>query len=195
MLDPEQLAARADRIRASGVLGRSGQLSRLFDYLVECSVLGKSPKEIDIAVEALGRGAEFDVTQDAVVRVYVHKLRRRLEDFYSGPGTGESQRIVLARGEYRLSLESNQSAPVEKVTEEPPLPAIVPTGHVRKWLWVALAVSLLFNILLFGFGHFRQGPEAANLASPRQPDLGEDLYDDLPIVIVVGELLHFRRDR
>jgi len=87
MLDSEQLAARADRIRASGLLGRSGQLSRLFDYLVECSVQGKSPKEIDIAVEALGRGAEFDVTQDAVVRVYVHKLRRRLAEFYGGPGS------------------------------------------------------------------------------------------------------------
>jgi hypothetical protein len=30
------------------LLGRSGQLSRLFDYLVECSVQGKAPKEIDI---------------------------------------------------------------------------------------------------------------------------------------------------
>src|SRR5258708_22692792 len=96
MLDPQQLAACADRIRASGLLGRSGQLSRLFDYLVECSVQGKSPKEIDIAVEALGRGAEFDVTQDAVVRVYVHKLRRRLEEFYGGPGRGGSERIVIA---------------------------------------------------------------------------------------------------
>src|SRR5215469_15129604 len=118
MLDPEQLAARADRIRASGLLGRSGQLSRLFDYLVECSVLGKSPKEIDIAVEALGRGAEFDVTQDAVVRVYVHKLRRRLDEFYSGPGSTDTQRIVIARGEYRLSLEPNDSS----VENEPSLP-------------------------------------------------------------------------
>src|SRR6201999_2776968 len=131
MLDPEQLAARADRIRASGLLGRSGQLSRLFDYLVECSVLGKSPKEIDIAVEALGRGAEFDVTQDAVVRVYVHKLRRRLEEFYGGPGSEESERIVIARGEYRLSLEPNEAA-VAKPLEAAPA-ATQPTSN-KKWL-------------------------------------------------------------
>lgn len=189
MLDPEQLAARADRIRASGLLGRSGQLSRLFDYLVECSVLGKSPKEIDIAVEALGRGAEFDVTQDAVVRVYVHKLRRRLEEFYNGPGSGETQRIVIARGEYRLSLESNEG------TAEPEVATLVAAPSravVRKWLLGALIVSVALNLALLVFGHFRQSPAEASLARVRaDPVWAPLLADDLPIVVVVGDYYIF----
>jgi hypothetical protein len=191
MLDPEQLAARADRIRASGLLGRSGQLSRLFDYLVECSVLGKSPKEIDIAVEALGRGAEFDVTQDAVVRVYVHKLRRRLDEFYSGPGRSDAQRIVIARGEYRLSLEPNEGA-----ATDPPAPAPPPTARrpalAKKLLVLALAASLVTNILLLIFGHFRQSASDVELARVRaNPIWAPLLQDDLPIVIVVGDYYIF----
>jgi len=188
MLDPEQLAARADRIRASGLLGRSGQLSRLFDYLVECSVLGKSPKEIDIAVEALGRGAEFDVTQDAVVRVYVHKLRRRLDDFYSGPGRTDTQRIVIARGEYRLSLEPNEAASTDSA------PVLPPTDRTRwkKGLILALGVSLAINILLLAFGHFRLSASEAELARVRaSPIWAPLLQDDLPIVIVVGDYYIF----
>jgi hypothetical protein len=190
MLDPEQLAARADRIRASGLLGRSGQLSRLFDYLVECSVLGKSPKEIDIAVEALGRGAEFDVTQDAVVRVYVHKLRRRLEEFYNGPGSGETQRIVIARGEYRLSLESNP------VTTEPevatPVAAAPSRPVMRKWLLAAFIVSLALNLALLILGHFRQSPAEVSLAHVRADAVWAPLLaDDLPIVVVVGDYYIF----
>jgi hypothetical protein len=189
VLDPEQLAARADRIRASGLLGRSGQLSRLFDYLVECSVLGKSPKEIDIAVEALGRGAEFDVTQDAVVRVYVHKLRRRLEEFYNGPGSGETQRIVIARGEYRLSLESN---PTTEERATPPPAVARPVGPVRKWLLAALIVSLALNLAFLMFGHFRQSPAEASLARVRaDPVWAPLLADDLPIVVVVGDYYIF----
>jgi hypothetical protein len=188
MLDPEQLAACADRVRASGLLGRSGQLSRLFDYLVECSVLGKSPKEIDIAVEALGRGAEFDVTQDAVVRVYVHKLRRRLDEFYSGPGSAESQRIVIARGEYRLSLESNESAVPDPPVAAPP----ARSSSLKKWLIGALAVSLMLNILLFGFARFRQQPEDAAIARVRANSIWAPiLADDLPIVVVVGDYYIF----
>jgi hypothetical protein len=187
MLDPQQLAARADRIRASGVLGRSGQLGRLFDYLVECSVLGKSPKEIDIAVEALGRGAEFDVTQDAVVRVYVHKLRRGLEEYYNGAGSAETQRIVMARGEYRLSLES-QDAAVEALPVEAP-PARIPK---RKWLVGALVTSVILNLALLIFGHFRQSPTDASLARVRANAVWAPLLaDDLPIVVVVGDYYIF----
>jgi hypothetical protein len=188
MLDSEQLAARADRIRASGLLGRSGQLSRLFDYLVECSVQGKSPKEIDIAVEALGRGAEFDVTQDAVVRVYVHKLRRRLEEFYGGPGSEESERIVIARGEYRLSLEPNEAAIAKPLVAAP----VEQPTSIKKWLIGALAVSLIVNMVLLGLARFRQQPVDAAVARVRaNPIWAPILGDDLPIVIVVGDYYIF----
>ncbi len=197
MLDPEQLAARADRIRASGVLGRSGQLIKLFDYLVECSVLGKSPKEIDIAVEALGRGAGFDVTQDAIVRVYVHKLRRRLDEFYSGPGRSDSQRIVISRGEYRLSLEPNGPAAGEAAPgTSPATTKSSPIGKsrtaVRSWLIGALAVSVGLNILMISFGRFRQAPAETALARVRaSPIWSQLLSDDLPIVVVVGDYYIF----
>ena len=194
MLDPEQLGSCADRIRASGLLGRSGQLGRLFDYLVECSVLGKSPKEIDIAVEALGRGAEFDVTQDAVVRVYVHKLRRRLDEFYGGPGGEESQRIVIARGEYRLSLEPNESAKAQPAAIAQPLVAPPPArpSSLKKWLIGSLVASLILNIVLFGFARFRQQPDDVSLAKVRaNPIWAPLLADDLPIIVVVGNYYIF----
>lgn len=190
MLDSEQLAARADHIRASGLLGRSGQLSRLFDYLVECSVQGKSPKEIDIAVEALGRGAEFDVTQDAVVRVYVHKLRRRLEEFYAGPGSEDTERIVIARGEYRLSLEPNEASATKALAAEPA--AQQRPSSIRKWLIGALAASVILNLVLLGLARFRQPSVDAALARVRaNPVWAPILADDLPIVIVVGDYYIF----
>ena len=175
-------------------MGRSGQLGRLFDYLVECSVLGKSPKEIDIAVEALGRGAEFDVTQDAVVRVYVHKLRRRLDEFYSGPGGEESQRIVIARGEYRLSLEPNESAKAQPAAIAQPLVAPPPAqpSSLKKWLIGALAASLILNIVLFAFARFRQQPDDVSLARVRANPIWAPLFgDDLPIIVVVGDYYIF----
>jgi hypothetical protein len=192
MLDPEQLAARADRIRASGILGRSGRLSRLFDYLVECSVLGKSPKEIQIAMEALGRGAGFDVTQDAVVRVYVHKLRRRLEEFYSGSGVGDTQRIVIAKGEYRLSLESNETALADAAAPAVPRPQTPRPPRARRWVLGALVASLIINIALIAFGHFGpHGSDAAVLKVRANPIWAPLFADDLPIVVVVGDYYIF----
>src|SRR3954463_15587946 len=102
MTDPEALRAHVDRIKASGVLGRSPLMQRLFEFLLECSLVGKAPKEIEVAVDAFGKGAEFDVSQDAMVRVYIHKLRRKLEEFYAGAGALRPVRLSIPKGEYRF---------------------------------------------------------------------------------------------
>ena len=44
-MNPDHLLQiHAEHIRRSGVLGRSGPLNRLFDFLLECSIAGKAPK-------------------------------------------------------------------------------------------------------------------------------------------------------
>src|SRR5215470_14909706 len=106
MSDSEALRAHAERIKASGVLGRSPLMQRLFDFLLECSIAGKAPKDIEVAVDSFGKGAEFDVSQDAMVRVYIHKLRRKHEEFYAGPGAGEGVRLSIPKGEYRIVVET-----------------------------------------------------------------------------------------
>lgn len=111
MSDAELLRAHADRIRASGVLGRSSLMQRLFDFLLERSLADRAPKEIEVAMDAFGKGADFDVSQDAMVRVYVHKLRKKLEEFYSGPGADEAIHISIPKGEYRLVVETPEAAP------------------------------------------------------------------------------------
>ena len=117
MPDIEPLRAHAERIRASGVLGRSPLMQRLFDFLLECSIVGKAPKEIEVAVDAFGKGAEFDVSQDAMVRVYIHKLRRKLEEFYAGPGAGEPVRLSIPKGEYRFAVEATAAEIPPEVPE------------------------------------------------------------------------------
>src|SRR6185369_10896758 len=131
MTDSESLRAHVDRIKASGVLGRSPLMQRLFDFLLECTLAGKAPKEIEVAVDAFGKGAEFDVSQDAMVRVYIHKLRRKLEEFYAGPGAAEPVRLSIPKGEYRFVAEN--AAIVEPAPDvEPAITPLVPSS--RRWL-------------------------------------------------------------
>ena len=65
-----------------------------------CTRAGRTPKESVIAVEVFGRGTDFDVSQDAAVRVYIHKLRRKLA---LGPANGVTLRTVYSLG-YRLEV-------------------------------------------------------------------------------------------
>ncbi len=184
--DSDSLIRQAAAIRASGILGRSSQTQRLFDYLVDSALQAKSPKELDIAIDALGRGADFDVSQDALVRVYVHKLRKRLDEYYAGAGRDEDPRIVVPRGEYRLALALRAPAAGAAAIPEQ-VPAREPAIRWRRWVGAALALSLLANLLMLAVP-FRFGHGADPLAAVRSSPLWAPLLDDaLPIYIVVGD--------
>lgn len=110
LAEPGLLQQQAARIEALAVLGRTGQLPRLFEFLVQCGRENRTPKEIEIATAVFGRDTSFDSSQDAAVRVYMHKLRKRLDAHYAGAGAAEPWRLSLPKGEYRLQLSPQLEA-------------------------------------------------------------------------------------
>ncbi len=183
MLDIHQLHAHAERIRASGVLGRSRLIRRLFDFLVDCSLTDRAPKEIEVAVEVFGKDGRFDVSQDAMVRVYIHKLRRKLEEFYAGSGRGEPERLVIPKGAYRFVIE----------TVEPAETVVAPARRRLSFAQAALAASLLINVLaLLGLGYVRWHSVPDELGTLREtPVWSRMLSDDRPIFVVLGDYYIF----
>lgn len=98
MSEADPLYLHAERIRTSGLFGRSDQLHKLFDYLVECNRSGRVSKESVIAVEVFGRSTDFDVSSDAAARVCIHKLRRKFEEFYAAHPELGPARLTIPRG-------------------------------------------------------------------------------------------------
>jgi hypothetical protein len=188
MTDAEALRAHADRIRVSGVLGRSPLMQRLFDFLLECSVAGKAPKEIEVAIDAFGKGAEFDVSQDAMVRVYIHKLRRKLEEFYAGAGSAEPVRLSIPKGEYRFVAEA------ATVGDAVPAPTMPPQSARPKRMWViaVLAASVVLNIVVFTAVFFRPAAVPDEFHDVRRSRVWAPLLnDDRTIFVVVGDYYIF----
>lgn len=187
MLDTNQLHAQAERIRSSNVLGRSRLMRRLFDFLVECSLTDRAPKEIEVAIDVFGKDARFDVTQDAVVRVYIHKLRRKLEEFYAGPGRLEPERLTIPKGAYRFVIEpaepAGENSPVEGAHEP------VARSPRSRWITAALLASLIVNAAVlawFGVSKWRTAPD--ELAQVRaSPVWSHVLADDRTIFLVLGD--------
>ena len=173
-----------ERIVASGVLGRSRTYAKLLEYLVACSLEGRSPKELEIAVEVFGRGGEFDPSQDSLVRVYMHNLRQKLEQYGAKQPAESGYRLVIPRGEYRLMAE-----PIPESVEALPPPA--PASARRPSAWVIAVLGLLvLNLLAY------VALDNEEAISPEQQIAGSPVWagvldDDIPLVIVVGDYYIF----
>ena len=95
-----------DWLLSSGVLGRSGNLTRVLKYVCEEYFQGRADqiKEYTIATEALGRQTYFDPQTDTIVRVTVHSLRKRLIEVYQNEGADHPVRLVIPPGRYAPSF-------------------------------------------------------------------------------------------
>jgi Malectin domain len=91
-----------ETILASGILNRAPNLAQLLTYV--CAKYfegaGEQIKEYNIAVEALGRPADFDQKRDSIVRVEAHRLRKRLREYYEADGADHAIRIDIPPGQY-----------------------------------------------------------------------------------------------
>jgi hypothetical protein len=189
MAGADELRQQAEAISSNGVLGKPGALSRLFDFLLERSLAGESPKEVEIALQVFGKSGGFDVSQDSVVRVYVHKLRRRLDEFYARRGAPASGRIVIPKGEYRLTIEhSAATAVVEPGDIQVTVPALVSRPWRRRALaGVALVLAMIVGAAVAVFSMGLGGGDKALRDIRASAVWAPLLADDLPITIVVGD--------
>jgi len=96
--EKQELAA----VLASGIFNRAPNLAQLLTYVCAKYFEGSAEqiKEYNIAVDALGRPADFDQKRDSIVRVEAHRLRKRLREYYSAEGAEHALHIDIPPGQY-----------------------------------------------------------------------------------------------
>lgn len=173
----EAFTAEVARLRASGVLGEIGRLRELFDYLADRGPAAPPATQADIAADVFGNdGADGD---DATVRVYVHRLRKRLEEFYGKIGGPESEaRLVIPAGIYALRLQQHAEA-------------MPPPRRVTVWMpgrWILVLGAVVLAVAAFFVG---RGSDEAMGAPPVNAIWEPFVTSDRPIMVVVGDYYLF----
>jgi hypothetical protein len=110
-----------DRVLASGIFNRAPNLAMLLTYVCSRYFEGTSDqiKEYNIAVDALGRSADFDQKRHSIVRVEAHRLRKRLHEYYEGAGADHPLRIYIPPGQYapQFLAGAGAAAPAPPATD------------------------------------------------------------------------------
>jgi len=182
----KDLFALCERIITSGALGRSRNYRALLQYLVQCSIEGKSPKELEIAIDVLGRNNDFDVSVDSTVRVYVHQLRKKLDAYFEKYGPEENYRIVVPKGTYSLSVMPS----IKKIENPSSLFNQQSQGNLNTGLLIAGLVLLIVNLVYMLSVNY-SSPAMVSQSAAEHPVWGSVLEDEQPILLVMGDYYIF----
>lgn len=129
----EEIVKQLESILCSQAFGSSKRCQEFLEYIVRETLEGRKGdiNERSIASSVFGKSHRFDPTEDALVRVKAHEVRRRLNDFYREQPDAKV-RIELPHGGYAPDFHSQEHAkPVEAdVAEvEPKAPEL---GQIKK---------------------------------------------------------------
>jgi len=177
--------AEVARVRASRTLGETGRLVELFDFLAGRGAASEPASQAEIAELVFGQAAATE-SDDATVRVYIHRLRKRLDDYYTEAvredGAG---RLVIPAGTYALRLRAGEQ---EVLVEE--------QGRVAHWLAYArqnvkvVAPLALILLLVVGFAIGRLS-DGARAAAPVNAIWQPFVDSSRGTVVVVGDYYMF----
>ena len=132
-MNTEAIRAALETVVSSPGFRNSERMVRFLRVIVEKALSGEAGavKEYTLGVEVFDRPPDFDPKNDTIVRVEARRLRRKLEEYYQGPGTQDR---------WRIDMPSPGYAPVFVETELAAAPA--PPPPRRSWIWPAAALIL-----------------------------------------------------
>jgi hypothetical protein len=187
-------------VLASGIFNRAPNLEQLLKYICSKYFEGAAEeiKEYNIAVEALGRPAEFDQKRDSIVRVEAHRLRKRLKEYYQGHGASHAIHIEIPSGQYAPHFVSVPVlvepaveppsfevaiAPAE-VFEIPPAPPTFAAAPARKSIAGIAVAAVVILLSLAGLAIFLTRGTTDLVVRP--PEVAPAVSDGDAIRILAG---------
>jgi hypothetical protein len=144
--DPRWLLV--ERVVASTPFQRTQRLREFLLYVAERAILdpGAGLHEQEIGHAVFGRPADYDTSQDNLVRVQASKLRKRLQEYFATEGKDEAEVVELPKGSYlprflprvlpeREAAEMAKARQPRFVLLAPFLALLILLGGLSVWLW------------------------------------------------------------
>jgi Tol biopolymer transport system component len=172
-----------ERVLESKAFSGAQRSRELLRFIVEETLRGRATrlKEYTLAVDALGRGPEFDSRVDPIARVEASRLRQRLELYYATEGALDALVIALPKGGYEPTF-TERALQVALAAEPTSGTVVAPSvaardesaarggRHARSAaLWFALGAGVVAAVA--GVSAWRQSAEPRTLAPLVQVDM------------------------
>jgi hypothetical protein len=130
------ILAQLERILGSPQFRGSRRCQNLLRHIVEQTVAGDTAqlKERTLGIDVFERPADYDTSQDPVVRATAGEIRKKLAQYYQEPGHESEERIDLLAGSYIAEFHAANGHSHGSDA--------APSRDHRLWLRIGLSVAM-----------------------------------------------------
>lgn len=195
-MDPSKVTTRQEihehmeRVVSSAPFRGSPAYAALLRYLVESSLNDQTRHEIDVAIDVFGKDQSYDPAVSSAVRVRVHQLRKKLDEYYRSAADVSPIRFSIPKGSYRIAFGTEHLIP-----DAHPKGQAARSGRLLRLALAAVSALLLVsagaNMLLLSR---RENLPPAQSGQPLMASFAWQAVTEgpEPILIVLGDFFVFR---
>jgi len=151
----EEVSTQLDRLLTSAQFRASRRCQGLLRTVTERTLAGDitAVKERMLGMSVFGRPAEYDTSQDPIVRVTAAEVRKKLAQYYQEPVHHSELRIELLPGGYvpefrRVLAETGVVPDRQAPALNPPVPVEHPVDSRLRW-YAAILVVIAAGLTVF----------------------------------------------
>jgi hypothetical protein len=162
----QQINRNQNKVQNSQCFSKSVVLKELFKYLVEKSIKGDNPKELEIAYEVFG--ISENQTKEKNIRIYIHNLRKKLSEYYKKEGAEDDVIFTIPKGAYKVVFSQNR-----KIVAKSRMAKLSPYIFVFSLLILVLS-SVIFT--------------SRDRSKVTRNFMWADIYNsDFPVLMILGD--------
>lgn len=134
------------RVASSSIFQKSNRLRELLEYVGDRTLrTPETPiREQEIGIAVFGRSANYDTSQDTLVRVQASQLRKKLQQYFNEEGGEEPFIIEMPKGSYSLAFQPRH---LPEGIDAPPAPErpkpVAGWLHWAGWLVAAACLAVI----------------------------------------------------
>lgn len=171
--DKELIYNQLKKITESKHFNKSKISCDLLEYLIKATLEEKNPKEFTIGIDLFGKKYGDEDKPDAKIRVYIHNLRKKLNDYYEDEGSKDQLVFVIEKGKYVVSFTHRKDI----------------TSKKQKTYFYPFLISLLLLAVLLLL-HFKADKKSTNRWE-NLPVWQNFADDDKKTMLVLGDYFVF----
>ena len=170
-----------ETILRSDIFKEKELYQKLLRYLVKAYQDNEIPKEVTIAHDVFHKGNDFNAAEDTSVRVHMHNLRKKLEEYYQTEGASDALKLFIPKGHYRVKFIQNN--PSDGATDSWVKRNRIP---ILSWLLCLLLITIFVDkVVLHNYGH-------SKAVNPEKSKIWSSFFDNgFRPAVVIGDFLVF----